>query len=346
MIGSRLELSNPFVWAGLVGLGLAVVVLTALAMTTLGDSDSGGGSASESEAGTPPPGLAATGPLRELPAETSREVANLTAGTAVNALGRSDNGTWILVEVPGQEGVAGWLTASSLRGLIDVAALPVFQAAVNVAGPTEGASPNPTAPTPSPDIANLVVQVVTSRDNRLAVILGNEGNAPIDVPVTLLVEGGERHPVDFASQPLRPGGRHEVVLEGEYVQRRAQVAVTASAPGLHEEHLDDNELVATVEPDVPNDIEMVEVRVDPYLLITVRNNSIIPIVGTVTIAVRETHPSNLLVMRVDEPLDIEAGASHVFEFPALRDVDLSRTQIILLTEALNDAIRENDGFPR
>ena len=342
MIGSRRELSNPFVWAGLAVLGVAVVMLTALALMQLGGSDGD----AEPAASTPPAGLAAASPLRELPAETSREVANLEAGTAVNALGRSENGTWVLVEVPGQEGVAGWLTASSVRGLIDVAALPVFEVPVNVAGPTEGASPSPAAATASPDIANLVIQVVTSRDNRLTVILGNEGNAPIDVPVTLLVEGGARHPVDFASQPLKPGGRHEVVLEGEYVQRRAQVAVTASAPGLHEEHLDDNELVVTVEPDVPNDIEMVEVRVDPYLLITVRNNSIIPIVGTVTIAVRETRPSNLLVMRVDEPLDLEAGASHVYEFPALRGVDLSRTQIILLTEALNDAVRQNDGFPR
>lgn len=342
MIGSRPEFSNPFVWGGLAVLGVSVVLLTALALVMLR-----GGSDGDTTVDTEPTGLRTSSSLRELPAQASREIAVLDAGTEVTALGRSEDGAWVLVEVLGRDDVAaGWLSASSMEGLVDVAALSVFVGPPNVAGPTEQASPNAAAPTASPDIANLVVQVLTSRDNRLAVILGNEGNAPIDVPITLLVEGGSRHPVDFASQPLRPGGRQEVILEGEYVQRRALVAVTAIAPGLAEEDLDDNELVATVEPDVPNDIEMAEVRVDPYLLVTVRNNSVIPIVGTVTIAVRETQPSNLLVMRVDEVLDLDAGSSHVYEFPSLRGIDLSRTQLILISEALNDAVRENDGFPR
>jgi hypothetical protein len=51
-------------------------------------------------------------------------------------------------------------------------------------------------------------------------------------------------------------------------------------------------------------------------------------------------------MRVDEPLDLDAGASHVYEFPSLREVDLARTQVILITEAINDSAPENDVFPR
>ncbi len=338
MIGSRREFSNPFVWVGAVALVVGVVMLTAIAVMMLGrDGDD------DSDIIDPD---ALTFALRELPSEASAEVFSLPAGATIRPIGRSIDGAWVLVEVQGQDGVAGWLNAESIAHQVDLAALPVMEAPPNAANPGAAPTISPTAPTSTPDVANLVVQVLTSRDNRLAVIIGNEGNAPIDVPVTLLVEGGSRHPVDFVSQPLRPGGRHEVVLEGEYVQRRAQVAVTAIAPGLEEEQLDDNELVATVEPDVPNDLEVAEVRVDPYLLVTLRNNSIIPLVGTVTIAVRETHPSNLLVMRVEEPLDLAAGDSQVYEFPSLRGVDLERTQVILFTEALNDADRTNDVFPR
>ena len=122
----------------------------------------------------------------------------------------------------------------------------------------------PSRPTPARrsrrSLPDLLVDDVYARDNRLVIVVSNVGSADIDGPIEVSVDGGPAHRIDVG-KPLRPGDTLEQALEGEYVQRRAQVSVTLRAAAIQEENAGNNVFTGVVEPDAPNDLEILDVAV-------------------------------------------------------------------------------------
>jgi hypothetical protein len=333
---ARDERSNPFVWFAAVAVGLIAVTLVAIAVVVL---NSGGDDTPM--AALPPPTLAEDTTIRARPTESASEVVRAAAGTRVEVRGRLESGGWLLVSIDGRLGSEGWVPRSAVRDA------PSDDALRTVSLPNEprAAVPSPSAGPPRTQ-PNLVFEAVDVRDNQLVAILGNDGRTNITAAVTVTVDGGEPYRVDVTA--LRPGARIEVPLRGEFVQRRATVTANAVATGLAEETLEDNRITATVEPDAPNDLEVLAALLNPELAVTIRNNSPIPIVGTITIVVRDTSPENTLVARLaDASLEIgAAGSVQVFRFPASTRVDLEKVRVLIQTSAINDSNIANDVFPR
>jgi hypothetical protein len=214
-------------------------------------------------------------------------------------------------------------------------------------------TPSPTAtstenPTLTPDVPDLVVQRIGSRDNHVLVVVANEGAADAEGPIEVSVDGGQPHRIDVG-KPLRPGDSVEQVLDGEFVQRRARVTVEITTIAPREENAGNNVLSDVVEPDVPNDLELRAVARDQAtgeLLVTIANLSPIPLVGTVLIGVRQTVPSDELLLRDMRSLDVDVGGENTFRFVELIDLDLSTIRVILSTDAITDADPSNNTVPR
>jgi hypothetical protein len=125
------------------------------------------------------------------------------------------------------------------------------------------------------------------------------------------------------------------------------VEITTIAP--REENAGNNVLSDVVEPDVPNDLELRAVARDQAtgeLLVTIANLSPIPLVGTVLIGVRQTVPSDELLLRDMRSLDVDVGGENTFRFVELIDLDLSTIRVILSTDAITDADPSNNTVPR
>jgi hypothetical protein len=204
------------------------------------------------------------------------------------------------------------------------------------------------APTLTPDHPDLVVAGIGSRDNQLVVTVMNDGNADIAGPFTIQLNGRVEHVVDTGKE-LRPGDILEAAIPEEYVQRRGLVTAAVSGPeGAVEERTDNNELTIVVEPDVPNDLELEGIALHAesgYLVATVRNLSLIPVVGTLTLVVRGINPPTLL-RQLDAPLDLAPDASQAYDFPSLVGIDLSTIRVILSTDAITDSDTANNVLPR
>ena len=333
-------------WAGGAAVVAAAAAVTALVVVALFDGREQAPSA---------PTLSRAVTLRAAPSEDAEAVAPLLleAGVPVVPAGRSEDGRWLVLDIPGRD-VVGWAPADAVANAGDLAALPVVG---GMASPTS--TPTPTAavagPTQTPDLPDLVIEAIFSRENRLVVVVANVGVADVDGPILVIVDGGEPIRVDVSGKPLRAGETLEAVLEQEYVQRRAPVPVEVRpGEGVEEKDADNNRLQRMIAPDVPNDLELLSVELEPELArfaITVRNNGVIPLVGEVTVAVRRTAPASLLIGNFVASLDVEAGGTQVYErefdlaagAPAL---DLASIQVILSTDAINDASARNDIFPR
>ncbi len=278
-------------------------------------------------------------PLRASPSESAREVAGTLAGTPVRLAGRLEDESWFYVEVVGRLDALGWVPANALDG-IDSA-----RAAVPVVAGSGGAVPA-AGPGDPRDLPNLVLESVSVRQNQLLVALSNDGYTDLAGPFTVTVNGGAPHSIALPGKPLRPGDRIDNPLNGEYVQRRATVDVVAGSPAK-EQSTDDNRLTLTVEPDLPLDLEILTVTAQPQFVVTLRNNSPIPLVGAVTLTVRESRPSDRLLTRVDDaPLNIARGGTQEFRIPTIVNPDLTRIQVLLQTSAINDSDIRNDVFPR
>lgn len=229
--------------------------------------------------------------------------------------------------------------------------------AAATASPTTSPSPTPTPtqearPTPDPsrtDYPDLVVREVFSRLNQLFVVVANAGNADADGVVEVSVDGGPPHPID-TGKALRPGDFLEYPLDGEYVQRRGQVVVTVRpTASIVERNAGNNVLVAVVAPDAPNDLAVIDITyggIGPHLIATIRNRSPIPLTGEVTIAIRELAAEDQLLLRETRELDVERGATQAFEFPAITTAPLESVQVIISTDAINDADASNNLLPR
>ncbi len=207
------------------------------------------------------------------------------------------------------------------------------------------------APTFSPDLPDLVIDAVFSRDNQLTVVVANVGVADAVATVLISVDGAQPVAADIKpGEPIRPDDRLQIALDSEYVQRRATVSVTVSTdPSIDEESLDNNTLETVVTPDRPNDLAIDSVTIegpDSSLRVTIRNNSPIPITGNATISAREaTTPFTqfgtrqpTFTLAPDETLDVV--------FPDAADVDLANIEVLMTTTAIDDADRTNDVYPR
>ena len=215
------------------------------------------------------------------------------------------------------------------------------------ASPAASPAAEEAAPTLTPDYPDLLVSAVASRNNRLVVIVANEGSADASGPIAVSVDGGEARRID-AGKALRPGATLERVLDGEYVQRRAPVTVTLVAEGVREENAGNNTFHGVVAPDAPNDLEVLGVGIDPdggHPYVEVRNLSPIPLAGEVTIAVRAAAPDDRLLLRERFALDAGAGAIQRLGLEALAGAEAESLRVILSTDAIGDADSANNTWP-
>jgi hypothetical protein len=264
-------------------------------------------------------------------------VARAFQGTPVRLAGRLEDGSWYAVEVVGRIDALGWVPADALTstGATDV---PVVTA--------QGSGGNVTSANPSTDLPNLVFDALLVRRNRLVAVLSNDGYVDLNGPFIVSLGTGLATRIELPGKSLRPGDRIESSLDGEYVQRRASVVAGVST-AEREETLEDNSLEVTLEPDLPNDLEVLTATSTPELSVTVRNNSPIPLVGTLNLSVRETQPSTRLLTRLDgAALRVDAGGTQVFRLAGLAGLDLTRALVLIDTSAINDANLENDVYPR
>ncbi len=291
--------------------------------------------------------------LRSSPDAASGALATLAGGVPVTVTARSADGRWVAVEVEGR-GFIGWAPSEAIDNLAPTpqpAEATVAARATASASPT--ASGSAAAPTQTPDFPDLELQAIYSRDNRLVVAITNVGDADVDGAIFVIVDNGEPVQKSVGGKPLRPGDTLEAVLDQEYVQRRGAVTVEVRlAAGIEEGSLDNNKLEVVLSPDVPNDLEVSGIALDTEtatLTVTIGNNSIIPIVGVATIAVRETAPSSALIARFDVLIKVEAGATqehkHILEVEGELP-DIANLLVILFSSALNDAVDANNTFPR
>ncbi|MEE8338121.1 MAG: hypothetical protein V3R95_08670 [Dehalococcoidia bacterium] len=344
-MSERANGSRALSWLGGVVIVVATGAIATLAVVVLFGGDGDGGGAPRGAV------LNREVTLRSSPDAASGALATLDGGVPIVVTARSADGEWVAIEVEGR-GFVGWAPADAIEDLT-VATQPAE--ATGTAQPPGGASPTATAagPTQTPDYPDLVVEAVYSRDNRLVVAIKNIGDADVAGAVFVIVDGGEPVQQSVGGKPLRPGETLEAVLEDEYVQRRGAVTVEVRlAEGIEENSLDNNRLEVVLSPDVPNDLELSALALDPetaMLTVTVRNNSIIPIVGVATIAVRRTAPSSTLIARFDAPLNVAAGGTQQYEYPLEVDGELPEAAdllVILASDAINDAVEANNTFPR
>ena len=142
---------------------------------------------------------------------------------------------------------------------------------------------------------------------------------------------GSFHRNTFIDSPNLLGDELELLLEGEFIQRRGRISVVASTdPPIEEIDHANNRLAVVLEPDLDNDLGIANAVIvsGRGLVVTVRNNSPIPIVGTIAIEVRQTRDDTLLARRsVQIELQPEAIVEVVFE--SIEQLDCTRTTVEL-----------------
>ena len=280
----------------------------------------------------------------------------LAAGAPLRIEGRSADSQWAAVSELGANGapaaspVSGWVPIDAVAGLSDIDSLEVVDArAYRLPVATSTPTPRPEArPTLPPDLPDLVVREVFARKNRLVVLVANEGSGDATGAIEVSVGGGPFVRID-TGKALRPGDELERAVEGAYVQRRSRVSITLRAPGTEEEDTTNNAFEGEVAPDMYNDIEVLSVGIDPdggHIVVELRNNSPIPLVGAVTLAVHEWTPDGPLLLRDEFQLDVDAGATSRYDLRALTEVDAASILVTVSTDAISDADSENNTYPR
>ena len=282
--------------------------------------------------------------LRVGPAPDTEIVTRLAAGAGIHVLGRSIDSTWLVVGLNGAPDVVGWVPADAVEGVKDASRLAVIEDARTVAKPT-ATNGRPV------DLPDLRIEGASSRSNRLVAVIVNDG--PGDLPTPLLVSVNDGPPIRVdtkAGEPLRAKDRIEAVVPGEYVQLRAPVAIRVlTEPQNREAKTDNNTWSGIIEPDRPNNLgiaKAVAAGDDRHLVVTVQNDSPIPVRGIITLTVREPLPSTTLLGRDSREVSIETGKSLDIPFPDLKQVDLTRIAVKLGTDAIHDDVLADDSYPR
>jgi len=289
-------------------------------------------------------GIAITRPIevRSGPSSDFAVVTRLAVTDAIHVLGRSADGRWLVVAAEDRPALTGWIPADAVTGL-GGSTLPV------IAPP--GATAPPVDATLSPDLADLVVSGVFARDNVLWVEVLNQGVADATGEIRVSVDGGPEVVLGVKpGEPLRPDQRVASAIPDNYLQLRRNVEVRISPlEGREEEDLDNNLWIGIVAPDQPNDLEIVGAVVeapDDHLVVTIRNNSPIPIAGTYTVSVREAAPDNTLLGREHATVEVASGDTINLPFLGITAIDLTRVRVILSTDAIDDADLGNNSYPR
>ncbi len=315
------------------------------------------------EATSQPPALLGETQLHAAPRSDAEIVASLAANTVVDLLGRSDDGSWLIVAPERHNDPNGWVPLISIRNAGDLTALPNVTVPSAIAPPSQtahgtGSSPTPdasrtTTPTSTPSSqatgdADVRVQEIGSRGNRLLLVIANVGGASAPQMLEVTVDNETPRRIDLGKK-LAPGEASEIVLPTEYVQRRASVTAAVSTGGGTAGNGEARTATAVVSPDQPNDIELLPPSLragDGHLVVAMRNNSSIPLFGTATISVREPPPSNRLLARHDAPFDMQPSATLDVDFSDLRDLDPAPLRISISTDAITDADMGNNNYPR
>lgn len=294
--------------------------------------------------------------LRSAPAGDTAITGRLDAGTEVRILGRTEDSTWLLVDVPAQAGLSGWLVAVAVTPSPDLATLSVVApTATATASPTRSAgnvTVTPTAlPTFTPDRPDLRIDSIFSRDNRVTVVVSNAGVVDLIAEILISVDGGDPRLADIKpGEPLRPDEQLEIRLDDEYVQRRALIRATVTtSPEVEEDNLDNNSLETVIAPDIPNDLGIASVAFDGpegALRVILQNNSTIPITGAATITVRERTELRTRLATQQPQFSLEPGATVAVDFPEIVELTIDDIEISLSTDAVNDADPANDLFPQ
>ena len=361
------------------GVALAAALVVVLLLVR---SQSGGSSE------PPTPALLSETQVHALPSADAEIVGLVAAETAVTIFGRSQDSAWLMVSPTTQPSPRGWVPVLSIRNAGDLAALApmdsgaparVASTATTIAvaasttvtataltnsspspSPTASQSPPPAAsasptgtavtvtPTGTPTIGiDLRVDKIGSEGNRLFMVLKNFGTVVSPAMVQVRVNDGA--PLSLQVMPLATGDTTRVIFDSEYVQRRATVTIALLPPAGSPAGTQTKSATAVIEPDKPNDIELLppEIAEDGHLRIVLRNNSPIPIVGAVTVSVRAAAPPSGLLARRDVPIDLEVGAMVTVDFTNIVPVgrDTSTVHVSLNTDAITDADPANDNYP-
>jgi hypothetical protein len=339
----------------LVGLAIAFVILVtigafvvAVLLPTREDPPAATATPSPTASTTATPvGPYLTGPveLRSAPDANVAIVTRLAQTDAIRIVGRSESGDWLAIGLVDRPGVTGWVPTSAVAGVADVPSLPVVEA-LGGAG-----TPQPGGPTLTPDLPDLVLEEVFTRNNQLMVRIANQGAGDATGEFRVSVRGGA--PISLNVKPgeaLRSGQSLEGAVPAEYVQLRTGVwVVVVVEDDRREEDESNNVWEGIVEPDQPNDVEILRAEIstaDGHFVVDIRNNSPMPIVGSFIVSVREALPSTTLIARRTEALEMAAGEVVLFDFPDLTDVDLTRVTITLSGNAIDDADLSNNTYPR
>jgi hypothetical protein len=286
------------------------------------------------------PTVAQATTLRSEPHESGAALTELDAGAGIEVLGRSQDSVWLFVAPVGRSELTGWLPVAASRGAGDIGRLSRIDS-----------SPGRIATLPAsggPTRADLVLHSVGAKQDRLFVVVANDGTADFNGTIVVAVNGGAARRVDVG-KPLRPGEALEAVLNTEYVQRRARVQVAVSTPDGVDAAAENNRLDVVVAPDQPIDLELEAASVDArdgHLTVSVRNRGPIPLVGTLTISVRESPPSNRLLFTTEATLDVASGAVQPIDLPPRAAIDLTRVLVSISTDAIADADPANDVYPQ
>ena len=333
--------SLPIMVASVLGAAAVVAVIAAVIFVARGEDDTGVAPTPSILATATPARLGIAIDLRSGPSNRVAIVARLDAGAELAIEGRDGTGDWLAVAVVGEPGIRGWVPRNAVIGAPDIGGLTVL-------GSTPTATGVPTA-TPVLDLPDLVVATVVSRENRLLVTLANEGTTDVTGTILLAINEAAPTPIEVkAGEPLVAGDELELLLEGEFIQRRGRISVVASTdPPIEEIDHANNRLDVVIEPDLDNDLGLTNATIvsGRGLVVTVRNNSPIPIVGTIAIEVRQTRDDTLLARR---SLQIELQPEAIVEvvFESIEELDFTRATVELSSDALDDALASNNVFPR
>ncbi|MBT5774398.1 MAG: SH3 domain-containing protein [Dehalococcoidia bacterium] len=340
---------SAFLWVGAVMLVVIVATATAFLGVVLFGNDADPPASEEPTATVAIAVAVRELALRSAPDGAAAIVARLNTGDAVEITGRDATGDWLIVHPEGNPATEGWVPVDGIDPLPPLDQIPIT---IALAAPDVTASVTPTgAPTFTPDLPDLVIEAVFARDNRLTVVIANIGIVDAIGAIFVSVDGGTPIPADVKpGEPLRPNDQLEVTLETEYVQRRASVSVAVSTdPAIDEESLENNARETVVTPDRPNDLAIASVTVegpDASLRVTIRNNSPIPITGSVTISARESSGDFTELGTLQPFFTLAPGETFDVDFPDTSEVALENVQVLMTTTAINDTDFGNDTFPQ
>ena len=340
---------SAFLWVGAVMLVVIVATATAFLGVVLFGNDADPPASEEPTATVAIAVAVRELALRSAPDGAAAIVARLNTGDAVEITGRDATGDWLIVHPEGNPATEGWVPVDGIDPLPPLDQIPIT---IALAAPDVTASVTPTgAPTFTPDLPDLVIEAVFARDNRLTVVIANIGIVDAIGAIFVSVDGGTPIPADVKpGEPLRPNDQLEVTLETEYVQRRASVSVAVSTdPAIDEESLENNARETVVTPDRPNDLAIASVTVegpDASLRVTIRNNSPIPITGSVTISARESRGDFTELGTLQPFFTLAPGETFDVDFPDTSEVALENVQVLMTTTAINDTDFGNDTFPQ